>query len=138
MRYSCHLKKMLIENTTSASWLQLKDVETHRTTSIYFLSNIASWWDVRPPQVASFEEWKVWIAILNLSSNRKLVLEGVIYTAWWTIWNFRNKLVFGSTTPSKAVLFDDIVARSFQWCKHRGRFNFNWIDWLKNPYLVTM
>ena len=110
--------------------------ENHTETSshIFFacsmardiLSNIASWWDVRPPQVASFEEWKVWIASLNLSSNRKLVLEGVIYTAWWTIWNFRNKLVFGSTTPSKAVLFYDIVARSFQWCKHRGRFKFIW------------
>ena len=69
--------------------------ENHTETSshIFFacsvardiLSNIASWWDVRPPQVASFEELKVWRASLNLSSNRKLVLEGVIYTAWWTI-----------------------------------------------------
>ncbi|GJU52899.1 RNA-directed DNA polymerase, eukaryota, reverse transcriptase zinc-binding domain protein [Tanacetum coccineum] len=89
------------------------------------LRNIAFWWDVNPPQVASFEEWELWMLSLNLSSNRKLLLGGVIYTAWWFIWNFRNKMVFGSTPPSKAVLFDDIVARSFQWCKHRGRFKFN-------------
>nr|GEX66846.1 hypothetical protein [Tanacetum cinerariifolium] len=84
--------------------------------------NIAFWWDVNPPQVASFEEWELWMSSLNLSSNRKLLLGGVIYTAWWFIWNFQNKMVFGSTSPSKAVLFDDIVAHSFQWCKHRGRF----------------
>nr|GEV24380.1 RNA-directed DNA polymerase, eukaryota, reverse transcriptase zinc-binding domain protein [Tanacetum cinerariifolium] len=100
--------------------------------------NIAFWWDVNPPHVASFEEWDLWMSSLNLSSNRKLLLEGVIYTAWWFIWNFPNKLVFGSTSPSKAVLFDDNVARSFQWCKHRGRFKFNWLDWLKTHYLVTM
>ncbi|GJT41805.1 RNA-directed DNA polymerase, eukaryota, reverse transcriptase zinc-binding domain protein [Tanacetum coccineum] len=100
--------------------------------------NIALWWDVNPPHITSFEEWELWMSSLNLSSNHKLLLEGVIYTAWWFIWNFRNKLVFGSTSPSKAVLFDDIVARSFQWCKHRGRFKFNWLDWLKTSYLVTM
>ncbi|GJU72884.1 RNA-directed DNA polymerase, eukaryota, reverse transcriptase zinc-binding domain protein [Tanacetum coccineum] len=68
------------------------------------LHNIAFWWDVKPPHVASFEEWELWMSSLNLSSNRKLLLEGVIYTAWWFIWNFQNKLVFGSTFPSKAVL----------------------------------
>nr|GEU78756.1 putative RNA-directed DNA polymerase, eukaryota, reverse transcriptase zinc-binding domain protein [Tanacetum cinerariifolium] len=47
---------------------------------------------------------------------------------WWDVSpphvslfeDWENKLVFGSTIPSKAALFDDIVARSFQWCKHKG------------------
>ncbi|GJZ40520.1 RNA-directed DNA polymerase, eukaryota, reverse transcriptase zinc-binding domain protein [Tanacetum coccineum] len=99
---------------------------------------IASWWDVSSPQISSYEEWEAWISSLNFPFKRKLLMEGVFYIAWWTIWNFRNKLVFGSTIPSKSVIFDDIVARSFQWCKHRGRFNFSWIDWLKNPSLVIM
>ncbi|GKB63475.1 hypothetical protein Tco_0919661 [Tanacetum coccineum] len=64
--------------------------------------------------VSSFEEWEVWMSSLVLSSKRKQLLEGVTYIAWWLLWNFRNKLVFGSTIHSKAVLFDDIVARSFQ------------------------
>ncbi|GJX68534.1 RNA-directed DNA polymerase, eukaryota [Tanacetum coccineum] len=76
---------------------------------------IASWWDVNSPRVYSFEEWEVWMSSLVLSSKRKQLLEGVTYIAWWLIWNFRNKLVFGSTIPSKVVLFDDIVAHSFQW-----------------------
>ncbi|GKF49391.1 RNA-directed DNA polymerase, eukaryota [Tanacetum coccineum] len=99
---------------------------------------IASWWDVNSPRVYSFEEWEVWMSSLVLSSKRKQLLEGVTYIAWWLIWNFKNKLVFGSTIPSKAVLFKDIVARSFQWCKHRGRFKFNWIYWPKHPSLVIM
>ncbi|GJZ83158.1 hypothetical protein Tco_0648331 [Tanacetum coccineum] len=75
---------------------------------------IASWWDVNHPRVSSFEEWEMWISSLTLSSRRKQLFEGIIYIGWWSIWNFRNQVVFGSTIPSKAFLFDDIVARSFQ------------------------
>ncbi|GJY50063.1 RNA-directed DNA polymerase, eukaryota [Tanacetum coccineum] len=100
--------------------------------------NIASWWDVKSPHVSSFEEWEMWTSSLTLSSRRKQILEGIIYIGWWSIWNFRNQVVFGSTIPSKASLFDDIVAQSFQWCKHRGKFKFSSIDWLKNPYLVNV
>ncbi|GKB47939.1 RNA-directed DNA polymerase, eukaryota [Tanacetum coccineum] len=100
--------------------------------------NIASWWDVKSPHVSSFEEWEMWTSSLTLSSRRKQILEGIIYIGWWSIWNFRNQVVFGSTIPSKASLFDDIVARTFQWCKHRGKFKFSLIDWLKNHYLVNI
>ncbi|GJT85373.1 RNA-directed DNA polymerase, eukaryota, reverse transcriptase zinc-binding domain protein [Tanacetum coccineum] len=100
--------------------------------------NIASWWDVKSPHVSSFEEWEMWTSSLTLSSRRKQILEGIIYIGWWSIWNFRNQVVFGSTIPSKASLFDDIVARSFQWCKHKGKFKFSLIDWFKNPYLVNI
>ncbi|GJU93853.1 asparagine synthetase [glutamine-hydrolyzing] [Tanacetum coccineum] len=54
--------------------------------------NIASWWDVKSPHVSSFEEWEM------------------------------NQVVFGSTIPSKASLFDDIVARSFQCHLPRHKF----------------
>ncbi|GJX42842.1 RNA-directed DNA polymerase, eukaryota, reverse transcriptase zinc-binding domain protein [Tanacetum coccineum] len=74
---------------------------------------IASWWDVSSPQIFSYEEWEAWISSFNFPFKRKLLMEGVFYIAWWTIWNFRNKLVFGSTIPSKSVIFEDIVARSF-------------------------
>ncbi|GJR37936.1 hypothetical protein Tco_1213620 [Tanacetum coccineum] len=77
--------------------------------------NIAYWWDVKSPRVSSFEEWEMWTSSLTLSSRRKQILEGIIYIGWWSIWNSRNQVVFGSTIPSKASLFDDIVARSFQW-----------------------
>ncbi|GJX45177.1 RNA-directed DNA polymerase, eukaryota, reverse transcriptase zinc-binding domain protein [Tanacetum coccineum] len=100
--------------------------------------NITSWWDVKSPHVSSFEEWEMWTSSLTLSLRRKHILEGIIYIGWWSIWNFKNQVVFGSTIPSKASLFDDIVARSFQWCKHRGKFKFSLIDWLKNSYLVNI
>ncbi|GJY30911.1 RNA-directed DNA polymerase, eukaryota, reverse transcriptase zinc-binding domain protein [Tanacetum coccineum] len=93
---------------------------------------IASWWDYNVLDVTSYEEWDVWLSSLQLSSKRKQVLKGVFYIAWWIIWNFQNKSLFSSRNPSKAILFDDIVARSFQWCRHKGRFNFSWVDWLRN------
>ncbi|GKG55103.1 hypothetical protein Tco_0563090, partial [Tanacetum coccineum] len=31
------------------------------------------------------------------------------------IWGFRNRSIFDSSTPRRSVIFDDIVALSFNW-----------------------
>ncbi|GJR09816.1 hypothetical protein Tco_0792468 [Tanacetum coccineum] len=87
--------------------------------------NIASWWDVKSPHVSSFEEWEIWTSSLSLSSRRKQILEGIIYIGWWSIWNFRNQVVFGSTIPSKASLFDDIMWYEALWLSSRDRLMYN-------------
>ncbi|GKA43110.1 ovarian tumor, otubain [Tanacetum coccineum] len=50
---------------------------------------------------------------LRMCSSSKGVLECVFYTTWWSIWNFRNLLLFAAKKPRKEVLFDDIVMRSY-------------------------
>ncbi|GJU42474.1 hypothetical protein Tco_1195431 [Tanacetum coccineum] len=50
---------------------------------------IASWWDINYSEFSSYEEC------------------------------FRNKSIFGSSIPSKAVIFDDLVSRSYYWCKYK-------------------
>ena len=77
---------------------------------------IATWWDVSFSDVSSYEEWLVWFTNLQIPSNHKEVLEAVFYILWWFVWSFQNKSLFGSSIPSKAVLFEDIVALSFYWC----------------------
>ncbi|GJZ01857.1 RNA-directed DNA polymerase, eukaryota [Tanacetum coccineum] len=99
---------------------------------------IANWWDVNFMELSSYEEWLEWLLNLRLHSKHKKMIEGVCYTMWWSIWNFRNKSIFGSHTPSKAALFEDIVSRSFYWCRYRSKASFSWLDWLKNPHLVTL
>ena len=116
------------------------------TNHIFFACSMArglsrkifTWWDINPSEISSYEEWLNWVSSIQLSSNRKELLEGVFYVMWWLVWSFRNTSIFGSKSPSKAVLFDDIVARSFYWCRYRSKANFSWVDWLKNPYLVTL
>ncbi|GKA07120.1 RNA-directed DNA polymerase, eukaryota [Tanacetum coccineum] len=99
---------------------------------------IASWWDINYSEFSSYEEWLEWLLNMGIQSCRRKILEGVFYVMWWFVWSFRNKSIFGSSIPSKAVIFDDLVSRSYYWCKYRSKANFNWMDWLKNPSLITL
>ncbi|GJT65186.1 RNA-directed DNA polymerase, eukaryota, reverse transcriptase zinc-binding domain protein [Tanacetum coccineum] len=69
---------------------------------------IARWWDINLMEVSSYEDWWDWFSNLRLQHKAKMLLEGVFYTTWWMIWNFRNKSIFDSPQP-KALLFDDIL-----------------------------
>ncbi|GJY28671.1 RNA-directed DNA polymerase, eukaryota, reverse transcriptase zinc-binding domain protein [Tanacetum coccineum] len=71
---------------------------------------ISTWWDIILVKVSSFEEWSVWLSSIRLQGLRLEVLEGVFFIIWWLVWNFRNKLIFGVSSPLMATLFDDVVA----------------------------
>ncbi|GJR84790.1 RNA-directed DNA polymerase, eukaryota [Tanacetum coccineum] len=122
------------------------DLAVESTSHIFFsysmmkdlYKNIDRWWDINMRVLSSYEEWQVWFSSLRLSSKLKLILEGVFYITWWSTWNYRNKSIFGSNIPSKARLFDDIVALSFTWCRARSKLNFSWVDWLKNLSLISL
>ncbi|GJY71904.1 RNA-directed DNA polymerase, eukaryota, reverse transcriptase zinc-binding domain protein [Tanacetum coccineum] len=99
---------------------------------------ISSWWNVDYVDVSSYEEWYTWLVSLRLQANLKAVFEGIFYCLWWSVWMFRNKILFEKDTPSHARIFDNIVSNSYYWCKFRCKASFKWIDWLKNPYLVIV
>nr|GEU66196.1 RNA-directed DNA polymerase, eukaryota [Tanacetum cinerariifolium] len=115
------------------------------TSHIFFKCNIdkevfhkiTSWWDV-DLELSSYEDWLEWLLNLRLSSKHKSLIEGISYTMWWTIRNFRIMSIVGSKLQSKASLFEDIVSRFFYLCKFRCKASFSWLEWLKNPYLVTL
>ncbi|GKA67213.1 RNA-directed DNA polymerase, eukaryota [Tanacetum coccineum] len=89
---------------------------------------ITSWWNIPYMKVSSYEEWLVWILSLRLSIKHKRIFEGVCYVTWWHIWNFRNKTIFGSESPSKAAIFDEVQFRYFYWCRYRCKTYFIWIE----------
>ncbi|GJZ27106.1 RNA-directed DNA polymerase, eukaryota [Tanacetum coccineum] len=103
-----------------------------------FLRKISRWWDVSYMELSSYEEWLDWILNIRISVKHKQILEGVCYAMWWHIWNFRNKCIFDSESPSKEIIFEDVVYRSFYWCRYRCKGSFSWIEWLKNPYLLSL
>ncbi|GJY79175.1 RNA-directed DNA polymerase, eukaryota, reverse transcriptase zinc-binding domain protein [Tanacetum coccineum] len=102
------------------------------------LRKISRWWDVSYMELFSYEEWLDWILNIRISVKHKQILEGVCYAMWWHIWNFRNKCIFDSESPSKAIIFEDVVSRSFYWCRYRCKGSFSWIEWLKNPHLLSL
>ncbi|GJT92645.1 F-box domain containing protein [Tanacetum coccineum] len=122
------------------------DKEVESTRHIFFTCHMAReifrkilrWWDINVTEVSSYEEWLDWLLNIRLHSKHKNLLEGVCYVMWWYIWNFRNKFIFGSVRPLKEIIFDEVVARSYLWCTNRCSSSFNWVDWLKNPHLVSL
>nr|GFA08501.1 RNA-directed DNA polymerase, eukaryota [Tanacetum cinerariifolium] len=46
-------------------------------------------------------EWLSWFKNIRLHSKSKVLLEGVFYIAWWSVWNFRNHLLFSDKAPRK-------------------------------------
>ncbi|GJU81223.1 RNA-directed DNA polymerase, eukaryota, reverse transcriptase zinc-binding domain protein [Tanacetum coccineum] len=97
-------------------------------TSKEILRKISRWWDIDYMEVSSYEEWLDWIVNTRLPVKSKQVLEGVCYVLWWHVWSFRNNSIFYSQLPSKARIFDDVVSRSFYWCRYRCKVSFSWIE----------
>ncbi|GKA99757.1 RNA-directed DNA polymerase, eukaryota [Tanacetum coccineum] len=99
---------------------------------------ICRWWDLEWQQWSSFSEWNQWFSNLRITFNSKSLLEGVFSVAWWSIWLFRNRLLFGDKPPSRSTIIDDIVSSSFLWIKNRCKWVFTWEAWLKNPHLISL
>ncbi|GJZ18944.1 RNA-directed DNA polymerase, eukaryota [Tanacetum coccineum] len=82
---------------------------------------VCRWWNLSWTPLGSYADWLNWFNSIRLSSKVKDLLEGVLYITWWSVWMFRNQLLFSSKAPRKDVIFDDIVSRSFTWCLSRKR-----------------
>ncbi|GJR30321.1 RNA-directed DNA polymerase, eukaryota, reverse transcriptase zinc-binding domain protein [Tanacetum coccineum] len=102
------------------------------------IRKITRWWDVTYIESDSYEDWLNWLVHLRLDSKHKQVLEGVFYVMWWYVCSYRNKYIFEAESPPRSMMFEDIVSRSFYWCRNRCKALFSWNDWLKNPNLVSL
>ncbi|GJZ58055.1 RNA-directed DNA polymerase, eukaryota, reverse transcriptase zinc-binding domain protein [Tanacetum coccineum] len=97
------------------------NIAVESTRHIFFMCDIAKeifrkiscWWDVSYTDLSSYEEWLDWIVNLSIPMKHKRLLEGVCYVMWWYLWIYRNKTFFGVKNPSKALIFDDVVSRTF-------------------------
>ncbi|GJT00937.1 RNA-directed DNA polymerase, eukaryota, partial [Tanacetum coccineum] len=69
---------------------------------------ISSWWNVDYVDVSSYEELYTWLVSLRFQANLKAMFEGIFYCLWWSVWMFRNKILFEKDTPSQARIFDNI------------------------------
>ncbi|GJX45703.1 RNA-directed DNA polymerase, eukaryota [Tanacetum coccineum] len=101
-------------------------------------SLICRWWNLPWTAMVSFSDWDAWFLSTRLSSKLKSLLEGVFLTAWWSIWSFRNRLLFDDGPPRRSKIFDDIVSCSFNWCTNRCSSFISKEFWYKNPYLISM
>ncbi|GKA05043.1 hypothetical protein Tco_0684163 [Tanacetum coccineum] len=105
-------------------------------TSVHRLIN--RWWEVPDMEIDSYATWKGWIVTIRMASKTKLMFEGVYYVMWWLLWWYRNKKIFEGKSPIKAMFLDDVISKSFYWCRAKCKASFSWTDWLKNPHLISL
>ncbi|GJU32774.1 RNA-directed DNA polymerase, eukaryota [Tanacetum coccineum] len=98
---------------------------------------VCRWWDLDFHSFNSYTDWQGWFKQLRLGAKSKEVLEGVFYVSWWSLWNFRNHLLFADSNPRKDAIFDEIVLRSFNWCLARGNRTLNWASSQWNVELAS-
>nr|GEX68861.1 RNA-directed DNA polymerase, eukaryota [Tanacetum cinerariifolium] len=88
------------------------------------MRKVSSWWNDDYMDVSSYKEWRLWLVSIRIPNKLKSMMEGVFYGLWWSIWNFRNKLLSDNKTPKKALIFDNLVSLSFNWCKYICKASF--------------
>ncbi|KAL4592856.1 hypothetical protein LXL04_005863 [Taraxacum kok-saghyz] len=75
-----------------------------------------------------------WIDDSRGSSNRRLVIEAVVCSAFWMIWRFRNDVVHESRKMRKEMLVDFIKDFAFVWISNRcKKVPNNWNLWFFCP-----
>ncbi|KAL4561592.1 hypothetical protein LXL04_033762 [Taraxacum kok-saghyz] len=85
---------------------------------------LGRWWQVDIPVLSSMTEWTSWIDGVQLRSGVRRCLEAVGLVLLWSIWMFRNNMLFNQVKPIKAVLWDQVQAQSFLWISSRTpKFN---------------
>ncbi|GJS92803.1 RNA-directed DNA polymerase, eukaryota [Tanacetum coccineum] len=80
---------------------------------------ICNWWELEGQDLESFSEWQSWFLSIRMSAGTKNLLDGVFATFWWYMWGFRNRSIFDSSAPRRSVIFDEVVALSFNWVSSR-------------------
>ena len=97
-------------------------------------SLLAKWWELDVPFCTNILEWLSWIDSIPIDNKARTFLNGVGGTLMWSLWSFRNRLVFSNNPPKKSLLWDSIVSFSYLWISSRNpKLNISWVGWLRNP-----
>nr|GEW42373.1 hypothetical protein [Tanacetum cinerariifolium] len=128
------IRKVLDDFKLRRFRLKLDEVQSFQSLA----HKIMIWWNIRLMDFESYEEWLAWFLGVNIRCKHKEVLESVFYVLWWCNWRVRNGVIFGRKSPIKAIMFDEIVSWSYTWCNARSKLKFSWVDWLRNPLLISL
>ncbi|GJS40099.1 hypothetical protein Tco_0565142 [Tanacetum coccineum] len=100
----------------------VSSIRVETTSHLFFSCSVARdvvklitrWWCIDDVELESFDDWEIWFDNVRLPQNNKKMLEGVFFVTWWYLWLFRNKILFNSKSPVKALLFDEVSKWSIE------------------------
>nr|GEU94084.1 RNA-directed DNA polymerase, eukaryota [Tanacetum cinerariifolium] len=84
---------------------------------------ISNWLDIDLPSPSNIHDLFYWIGNLRIISSKKDILEVICDVVLWSLRNFINDLIFGSSLPNRSLLFDSIVDSSFRWFSSRNKLS---------------
>ncbi|GJY60883.1 RNA-directed DNA polymerase, eukaryota, partial [Tanacetum coccineum] len=94
---------------------------------------IFKWGEFSAQQLNSFSYCRSWLGSFSGSKIKCDHLLVINVATCWTLWKYRNAIIFSSHQMRKCDIFDNIRLVSFSWLKNRGNHLSNWQDWLKTP-----
>lgn len=101
-------------------------------------TRIAIWWGIQIPDHMSVHSLIMRSDSFSMRGGQRKAFDAVVITCFWCIWNFTNSTIYGSTTPKKSFLFDDVVYWAFLWISSRCcKAKLCWSSWLHNPISAT-
>ncbi|GKA97295.1 RNA-directed DNA polymerase, eukaryota [Tanacetum coccineum] len=127
---SCPICYFSIETTKHTLWFcSLATTLWHK---------IFVWLDMVSPSPSNIQDIYSWLEDVRVSSSQKSILEVICGVVLWSLWHFRNELIFGSSPPKRSILFDKIVDCSYRWFSSRNKLSsISWNNWMQNPLMVS-
>nr|GEU68954.1 RNA-directed DNA polymerase, eukaryota [Tanacetum cinerariifolium] len=126
-RFNISRRGICIDSILCANCNTRVEMASHLFFSFYMARKVAKlitrWWNVSDEEFDSYDDWVAWLVSICFPMKNKKMLEGVFYVMWWLLWLFRNKIIFEDKAPKK-MFFDDVVSKSFYWCRHRCNASF--------------
>ncbi|GKC82639.1 RNA-directed DNA polymerase, eukaryota [Tanacetum coccineum] len=87
---NCLICDTSVETTNHSLWFcSLATTLWHR---------VFVWLDIAPPNPSNIQDVFSWLDNMSLSSAQKSALEVICGVVFWSLWHFRNKLIFYLTT----------------------------------------
>ena len=96
--------------------------------------NVLKWWRIPNTTFHCLQDVFQLADHLPVDAKFSRFFDAVIQTTIWSLWRFRNSVVFSQKKPSKDLLFNDIKILSFNWIVSRCKKPLlNWIEWFNHP-----
>ncbi|XP_071718048.1 uncharacterized protein [Rutidosis leptorrhynchoides] len=103
-------------------------------TAVQVWNFITSWTGILMPRWYNGLELRNWLASASPNPKSSLILHCICLAALWSIWRFRNDVVFNSGLFKKSHILDHIVVSSFDWLFSRAKVaKIDWNVWLQFP-----
>ncbi|GKA00908.1 RNA-directed DNA polymerase, eukaryota, reverse transcriptase zinc-binding domain protein [Tanacetum coccineum] len=72
-------------------------------------ARLARWCDLNILEISNLLEWISWLDACQVTKKARFILEGIADSMLWSIWKFRNEMIFSVSKPKKATIWDFIV-----------------------------